>query len=610
MKKLLVMLMACSLLLTNYGCSSKKDGEAITVEKEETKEVNVDETEEITTEQEDIDIQDLINTEPLKTEILDETLFENPKGIETIKLSIEKPDNTDTKKDSAQVSQNGKIMKTETGSIYDLAYQEEVEIAIEEEKISGDYTIDNPLAIVNPYGTSTTSLYLYFETEQEGQLEYTVRINDDKSQDFTRIMLNDGTNNMSKTHEYSLIGIVPGCKNIIALRLLDKEGNVLEQSSFSIESGDFLVDTAPKIEMVQGESNNALANGLYALLGHDKAFESNIYMYDNNANIRAEIVLDSYRTDKIEFVDDYMLYSYANNRFAFVNKLGKVEKIYGFEGYEMHHDFSYDKSHNSIITLVNEVGAETVEDLVLILNLDTEEVKIIDMKDHLKECYESATWPTEDDGSKSETLDWIHMNTVDINSNGDIALSARENSAIIVMENIYDTPKIKYIIHGGSYFEDTEYEDLLLEKVGEFVPQAGQHTTTFVWNSGLPEGQYYMHLYNNNYASSKTIPGFDWSLYPGVGGFTKGDHSMYYCYLIDENKKTYELEKMIEVPYSSIVSSTQQVGNNYVTSSGMAHCYNEYDKDGVMIAQFNYDSKKYAYRVFKYSFEGFWYAPY
>ncbi len=578
MKKLLIMFMACSFLLTAYGCS-RGDSEAITVENKETEETD-------RTKEDDIDVQNLVNG-PLETETIDESLFDNPTTIQTAKLDVQKNE-----------------------TVYDLAYQEEIEEALAQKKEESDYTLEEPLAVVNPYGTSTTSLYLYFETKQAGQLEYTVRINDDASQDFTRIMLNDKEDNMTNVHEYSLIGIVPNCKNVIVLRLLDEEGKVLEQTSFSIESGDFLVKTAPKIEMEQGDSNEALANGLYALLGHDKAFESNIYMYDNNANIRAEIVLDSYRTDKIEFVGDTMLYSYANNKFAFVNKLGKVEQIYEFDGYEMHHDFSYDESHNSIITLVSEVGAQTVEDLVLILNLDTQEIDIIDMKDYLKECYESATWPTEDNGEKSETLDWIHMNTVDINSNGDIALSARENSTIIVMENIYEEPKIKYMIHGGSYFEDTEYEDLLLEQVGDFVPQAGQHTTTFVKDSGLLDGQYYMHLYNNNYASSKTIPGFDWSLYPGVGGFTKGNHSMYYCYLVDENEKTYELVKMIEVPYSSIVSSTQQVGENFVTSSGMAHCYNEYDKDGVMIAQFNYDSKKYAYRVFKYSFEGFWYAPY
>ncbi len=574
MKKWLIMFITCSFLLGMYGCSSRGDGTSITVENEETSSSIIS------------GIQNL-DREPLETEELDESLFENPKTIQTMELDVEKGE-----------------------TVYDLSNQEAVSEALEEEREYGDYTIDDPLAVINPYGTSTTSLYLYFQAEQAGQLEYTVRINDDASQDFTRIMLNDGENNMSKEHSYSLIGIVPNCKNVIVLRLLDEKGKVIEQSSFSIESGDFLVKTAPKIEMEQGDSKTALANGLYALLGHDKAFESNIYMYDNNANIRAEIVLDSYRTDKIEFVDDCMLYSYANDKFAFVNKLGKVTRIYELDGYEMHHDFSYDAAHHSIITLVSEVGAKTVEDLVLILDLKTKETTIIDMKEHLKECYESATWPTEDNGEKSETLDWIHMNTIDINANGDIALSARENSTIIVMENIYEKPKIKYMIHGGSYFEDTEYEELLFEKVGDFVPQAGQHTTTFVWNAGLPKGQYYMHLYNNNYASSKTIPGFDWSLYPGVGGFTKGNHSMYYCYLIDENKRTYELVKMIELPYSSIVSSTQQVGENFVTSSGMAHCYNEYDKDGVMIAQFNYDSKKYAYRVFKYSFEGFWYAPY
>ena len=36
-----------------------------------------------------------------------------------------------------------------------------------------------------------------------------------------------------------------------------------------------------KLKTNNGESINKLQDGLYTLLGHDKSFNSNIYLYDN-----------------------------------------------------------------------------------------------------------------------------------------------------------------------------------------------------------------------------------------------------------------------------------------------------------------------------------------
>ena len=65
--------------------------------------------------------------------------------------------------------------------------------------------------------------------------------------------------------------------------------------------------------------------------------------------------------------------------------------------------------------------------------------------------------------------------------------------------------------------------------------------------------------------------------------------------------------KEFDVAYSSIVSSIQDVKANHVTSSGKSNCFAEYDMEGNLIKQFNYTSKKYAYRVFKYDFKNIWF---
>ena len=114
-------------------------------------------------------------------------------------------------------------------------------------------------------------------------------------------------------------------------------------------------------------------------------------------------------------------------------------------------------------------------------------------------------------------------------------------------------------------------------------------------------------MFNNNFGNAATIPSFDWSLYPGVGTFAKGEHSYYYKYLVDEKKGTYELVQSFALPYSSIVSSVEQIGGNIAFSSGMSKCFGEYDSDGNMIRTFYYNANKYSYRILKYDFKGFYY---
>ena len=354
-----------------------------------------------------------------------------------------------------------------------------------------------------------------------------------------------------------------------------------------------------------------MEDGLFVLFGLDKAFNANNYLYDNNGVLRADLVIEDYRSDRIEFIDGKLYYSYNNDGIGVINRLGKIEKKYSIDGYEMHHDYVYDKENNKFLILVNSDKAKdkTIEDLIISLDLETGKVEeIVDMKDLMPDIYKEAKMPESGVNTYGGSgLDWIHLNSLSIVDNGEIVVSGRELSSIISIKNIYSNPEIKYIITDEDVFDDTKYEDLVLDKKGDIVPQAGQHTITYVEDKSLGKGKYYLELYNNNYGSSVTREDFPWDNYQGVGDFTDGYASQYYKYLVDENKGTYKLVKEFDVAYSSIVSSVQDVGDNYVTSSGRSNCYAEYDNNGVLIKQFNYTSQKYAYRVFKYDFDKIWF---
>ena len=150
-------------------------------------------------------------------------------------------------------------------------------------------------------------------------------------------------------------------------------------------------------------------------------------------------------------------------------------------------------------------------------------------------------------------------------------------------------------------------KDLVLDKDGDFLSQAGQHTITYMDNPDSDD-TYYLAMYNNNYTRSRTRPSQDWSSYEGAStSYDEGERSMYYLYEVNEEEGSYKLVKSFDLPYSSIVSSIQNVSDNYVTSSGKDHSFGEYNSDGILIKQFNYTSNKYAYRVFKYDFNDFWF---
>ena len=76
----------------------------------------------------------------------------------------------------------------------------------------GNYTMGSPLAILNPFGTGSNGLYLYFGTSNPTQVQYTVSVEDDAIPDYTAWANNAGEDGYSRVQEFLLIGLVPGMK--------------------------------------------------------------------------------------------------------------------------------------------------------------------------------------------------------------------------------------------------------------------------------------------------------------------------------------------------------------------------------------------------------------
>ena len=96
--------------------------------------------------------------------------------------------------------------------------------------------------------------------------------------------------------------------------------------------------------------------------------------------------------------------------------------------------------------------------------------------------------------------------------------------------------------------------------------------------------------------------------YYDTGKSTTGDQSYYYKYLVDENKRTFELVDSQAVTYSGYVSSVQIDEGNLIVDSGSAFQTVEFDENKEVIQTLIGTGDTWWYRVFKYDYEGYWFS--
>lgn len=492
--------------------------------------------------------------------------------------------------------------------IYTEAFRKKANSTVKELKNKKKYTLGNPLLIKNPYGTFSTSIYYYAKAKEACYASYTVRAKG--AETLTRDLKND--DKYSRVQEYLLTGLVAGKKNFITMRFYNKTGEQIREIQFAVRIKKD--KEIPAIENIEyGDSPSEVSEGMYAIIGHDRLINSNVYFFDNMGVNRGKIPLKNYRADRLTTVEGKLIYPYAPKRIVVLNRLGKIVKKIKLGKYKMHHDYMYDKNTNSLIILATDTEKETIEDVTISVNLKTGKRKLlIDWEKLVPEIRAMAVWDSANDVNTYGTseLDWIHLNSLDMVSPDELVVSSRELSTIIKISGLYSEPKVDYMIHGGNLFDNTIYNTIQLNKIGDFQAQSGQHTITVEQSDELPQGQYYLYMYNNNFAFSYTLPFYKWKkFYPTAGNFLKKNnkHSYYFKYLVDEQKGTYELVQSIQLPYSKLISGVQNYKGNVTFGSGFDHTYGEYDKDGALIRMYKYKAKKYAYRVSKYDFRGYFY---
>ena len=508
---------------------------------------------------------------------------------------------------------------------YDEEVQSRLASGVADVKDMREWTADNPLAILNPFGTGSNGLHLYFETDFETQVTYTVHVEKDGIEDFTATAQNtfldediansEGDAEYTRAHEFQLIGLVPGETNYVTLTITGSWGNVRQQVTFAVDMPETTSGYSTQLSYEDGDSSQELSNGLYALV-RQNGYLGYGFFFDNGGTMRYEMVTEGLGLDRILEYEGDIVVCASSNKLARIDGLGRAVQTYDLGEYELHHDINYEQD-NVIVALAERSGTTSVEDLVIEIDLETGDVtELIDFTQLMSDYVDGWTHvigPTDTFFWQAGELDWIHLNSIQwLEDEDSCIVSSRETSTIIKVENVHSDPTVTYLIGDERFWEGTPYEDLSLEQVGSFTPQYGQHAVEFD-GSGEEAGTYHLLLYDNNYWALSTRSGYVPDLADSVATGTYdvvGAHvSHVYRYLVDENAGTYELVDAFDVPYSSIVSNASHApeSDNYVVNSGISKVFGEYDSDGNLIREFAYECDLQGYRAFKLDFKGFWF---
>lgn len=496
---------------------------------------------------------------------------------------------------------------------YDITVQERLAGTLEAMKGDGmTWTATTPLAVLNPFGTASNALYLYFQTDMPTEVSYTIHVEDESIPDYTAEAMDASGQEYTRTHEFQIIGLVPGKTNEVTMTISGSWGNARQIVSFTVDMPETRSGYATQLEVTDGTSEAAQAEGLFAMM-RVNGYLGYGFFYDDAGVLRYEMVLEGFGLDRLLFDGDEIVTCVSSSKLARIDRLGRVTQVYSLDGYELHHDIGFG-TDGEVLALAEVAEGETVEDRVLSIDLETGDVtEILDFTQVMEGYFDMTrpVGPTDDFFWQAGEWDWIHLNSLQYMPEDDsLIVSSRETSTIIKVANIHSEPAVEWLAGDSRFWEDTPYADLCLTPVGDFVPQYGQHCVELLDNEG--NGVYTLAVYNNNYWSLNSRDDFELDVADSVGTDLYGDGtetSQVYIYRIDENAGTFELTDSFDVPYSSIVSNGSRCGTsgNWTVNSGVSMVFGEYDAEGVLIREYKYECTMQNYRTFKYDMTGFWF---
>ena len=390
-----------------------------------------------------------------------------------------------------------------------LKQQTKIDEQLQNEFNSGNYSIENPLVVINPYGISPLTALVMFDTKEETIIS--LSINSELSKE--KIKHNFTKEGYNTKHILPIYGLTANMDNKVKILCETKDGNKLQKT--------IIIKTEPlplifkKINLITYNNSDFIQSGFnFSYSSVDSLGQK--YAFDKYGNIRW-FFSDTYQFTGTNYNKGKSVYrtiggyDFGEGIIIKESYLGRIEELYYVpEG--LHHDVNITKN-NSIIALSNH--NESFEDAALEFNRDNGQIiNFIDYRKLLPRGRRVTAIP-------SDPRDWAHINAI-VSFDGDYISSSNFQSA--VFRHTKDG-KLKWILSDPKLYP-TYWKQYLLKPIGsDFEYPYNQHAVEV-----LPD-------YDNN-PNTVDVLLFD----NGTGRNTYGKplYSRLVHYRIDEKDKTVE----------------------------------------------------------------------
>ena len=363
--------------------------------------------------------------------------------------------------------------KTETNSILEKTDIFEQQKATDEallQETGNDYSLEDALIVVNPYGTAPLSAVAVFTTDEEVGGTITVKGKSSEN-DIT------GTFEASKQHIIPVYGLYSGDTTEVVIELDNGKSASYEVSTeaLNVDYGEIKTEVSDP-DNYDYSRLTFLCSTMGSLYAVDSAGDIRFY-----TSMGGTLGVHQLKNGHLMMPASYVLKSsYYKEGLIETDLTGRIYREYAVPG-GMHHDFR-ELSNGNLLVASDSPDLSSVEDYIVELDRTTGEVVWeLDMKD-LIDMEDGQSASMETDGS--DESDWFHNNGIWYDEQNDLVLlSARHKDAIVAVNKSDKT--IAWILGDPTGWDKTDSKYFFTPEGEDFEWFYAQHNVTMLDNGDI-----------------------------------------------------------------------------------------------------------------------------
>jgi len=327
-----------------------------------------------------------------------------------------------------------------------IQHQEEIEKALLEEMESGQYSLENPLVVVNPYGISPLTALVFFRSSEPLSISVSVQ-GGREGQD---VSFSVGA--YATCHLVPIYGLFPGKRNLVTLEAVSKEGEKF-QRELQIHTENLPSKLQELVLSASTFVPSQVAEGFNFTFQDDPKVA-----FDQDGVIRWFLDIPTILPALYQEESDGHFFCTGNYHFGDViiweaSLLGRISRAF-YSPYGVHHDLAVLENGNFLF--LGTQGNETMEDFLYEMDMRSGEiVRTLDMREVLDPQRKAPGWTPQD---------WLHLNAVvPVPGEEAVLLSSRHQSAVVKLG--YPSGSLEWILGIPDGWNPT-FQQTLLNAVG------------------------------------------------------------------------------------------------------------------------------------------------